>query len=229
MNIGEMKDSIRFKVDDLKSTRYQDPHLLNAINEAFKHVYRELIRQNTFTDVLSTTVDFISGSQEIEFTALANVRLQKIIHVQDANGFPIPIYSEALSKRSDVRSVYVKRILKTISSPPESKASFISLGWYVCPSSSFTITVIYAPRLLDVSANASNATVIDNVPTEHHDVVVLRAVILLLGTDEDNARLWVSLYQEALTSMKESIEFNNDETDTVVDLQTEDYYASDRS
>jgi len=226
MNIGELKQSIRFKVDDLKSTRFSDEHLKNAINESYKHVYRELIRENIYTDLLSDDVTFTSGNQEVKFSAIATKEIQKIIHIQDVNENPIPVYSEAFSKRSNTRSVYLKRILRI--TLLVGRVSEIFLGWHVCPSSTFTLTVIYLPRLLDLSPGLSDDAVIDNVPSEHHDVVVLRAVILLLGTDEDNARFWVQLYREALISMKESIQFANEETDVVVDLQTEDYYASNR-
>ena len=222
MNYGELKDSIRFKVDDLRGTRFTTEQIRLAINESYKHVYRELIKQNTFTAVKSTEITFVSGSQEITFDFDVSLVVQKIVHVQDSNGFPIPIYSEALSKRSNVRSVYLKRF------DSDGKEA-LKLGWYVCPTSTFTLSLEWASTFTDFTKAVRNIDASGFVPQEHHDVVVLRATLLLLATDEDKAQIWFPIYMDALNSMKESVELNNDEVDTVVDLQTEDHYASNRS
>lgn len=222
MNFGDMKESVRLKVDDLKKSRFTDKQIRLAINEAYSHVYRELIKQNTFTDVRSATVDFTSGNQEVAFDLSIALNFQKVIHVQDSNSNPIPIYSEALSKRSDVRSVYLKRT--TFGTVQE----ILKIGWYICPNSNFTLTIEYLPKFIGFSTHSEDTNTLETVPQEHHDVVVLRATLLLLASDEDRAQIWFAIYNDALTSMKESIELSNDEVDTVVDLQTEYYHARNR-
>ena len=233
MNFGQLKESIRFKVDDIKRTRFTDEQIVQALNEAHQHVYRELIKQNTFTDVGSFDIEFTSAAQETIFpfdsdspSATFGAGVQKILYVQDSSGNPIPVYSEVLSKRSDIRSVYVRRRILWIGSGNQTR---MYLGFHVCPTSTFTFTVFFVPTAFDFAVGSEDTHQNNRIPREHHDVVVLRATILLLASDEDKAQTWFAIYADALQSMKDSVELNNDEADTVVDLQTETYYASDRS
>lgn len=224
MTYKELIDSIRFKVDDEASTRFTAEQLRLAINEAYKHIYRELIRHSAFSDVQSTTVDFVSGSQEIAFDAGISGNIQKILHVRDDSNVPIPMFSEELSKRSGTRSVYFRRTLVSTPADANTRTEKLFMGWFVCPSGTFTITVLYKPKMFEFSSSVFDSSRNDAVPSEHHDVVILRSVVLLLGVDEDFSNLWFNLYQEALKSMVDSIELTNETVDEVVDTETEGYY-----
>ncbi len=219
MTYGEMITSIRIKIDDVHKTRFSNNEPLRlALNEAIQHIYREFVRHNIYTSVVETTVEFTSGNQEIEFATSERNNIQRLVHVRDAEFVPISIYAEEFSKRSSIRSVYLKRKITSIVGSENKKEERLSLGWYICPSSTFTVTVQYIPKIVEFTLDVVDSDFIEIIPKEHHDVVVLRAAVLLLGVDEDNSSFWFGIYRETMQSMIESVELLNEAIDEVVDV-----------
>ena len=216
MTFDEMETSIRLKIDDLDKTRFTDSVPIRlSLNEAYRHLYREIVRRNIYTLVKEEALTFTSGTQEKAFTA---TDIQKVIHVEDASKTPIPVYSEELSKISGTRSVYVRRNTSTPGDSPASRTTSYSLGYYIKPGSNLSVCVRYIPRVAIFPDNPQGTTEINDIPEEHHDVIVLYAILLLLGADEDNARYWTGMYQNAFDSMIESLHAFNETTDAVVDI-----------
>lgn len=206
MNLGDFRTSIRLKIDDINSTRFSNDEIRIILNEALQHVYRELIRNNIYTNKAQDTVTFIAGTQEIALPT----DLQKLLYVQDAGGSRIPIIEETYSRGAKERSVYIRDTGKTK-----------SLGFYLCPSSGFTLTITYQIRTTTFLTGDGDAVEINFIPPEHHDVVVLYTVVLLGATDEDISPSFIALYSNALASMIESASGINELSQEVV--QDADY------
>lgn len=219
MNYFDFLKSIRLKIDDEKKSRFPtDEPLRLAINESYRHIYNVLISNNIMLNTVATTISFVANVQE---TALPT-DVRRIIHVQDSNQLPIPIYDEAISKRSGDRSVYISRqqavnITRTARSTRRADA----LGWYVNPSSAFDLTVVYLKTLIVFSDRPNDADTIEDIPSEYHDIIVLYSVVLLLGVDEDNSNFWFNMYGRAQENMLQSIRQENFDTDSVVDVRGE--------
>jgi len=225
MNYSDMLQSIRIKIDDERKTRFPgDTQLRISLNEAAKLVYRELIKNGIFVDRASTTISFTANNQEIAFSS--GIKPQKIIKVLDEDGLPIPIYSEEFSIKSNRRSVYFIRSITRTKDNNYSQA--YKLGWYVEPNSSFDVTVIYVPSVAEFTDVLDSRSIGSEnlfwVPEEHHDVVVLWAVVFLLGIDEEAQTFWGNLAQRELQNMVMSSKPFNESDDAIVDVMSDDGY-----
>jgi len=221
MTFDELETSIRLKIDDEDKTRFTTSTPIRlSLNEAYRHLYREMVRRNIYTLVKEETLTFTADVQEKAFTA---IDIQKIIYVEDTQKTSIPVYSEELSKQSDVRSVYVRRNTATPGGDPASRTTSYSLGYYIKPGSALEVCVRYIPRVSIFPSTVSGTSEINDIPEEHHDVIVLYAILLLLGADEDNARYWTGMYQNAFDSMMESLHAFNETSDGVVDIANANY------
>ncbi len=227
MTYVEMVTMVRQMIDDVNSVRFStDEPIRLFLNMAYKQLYREIIRRTVYTDAQTTTITFTSGNQNIAFDAGVFDNIQKVLHVEDANQIPIPIYPEEYSRRGIERSIYLRRVLVTAG---DSKTEKLWCGWYVEPTSTFPVTILYQPKVAEFPSGVADAEQLDLVPVEHHDIVVLRAVVLALSVDEEQQSIMYSLYQESLKSMLETIGVENEATDHVVDVNSEGSYAAYRS
>lgn len=221
MTFDELETSIRMKIDDEDKTRFTTSTPIRlSLNEAYRHLYREMTRRNIYTLVKEENLTFTADTQEKAFTT---TDIQKVIHVEDVDKFPIPIYSEEMSKRSNERSVYVRRNTATPGGDAASRTTSYSLGYYIKPGAALEVCVRYIPRVAIFPSTITGTTEINDIPEEHHDVIVLYAILLLLGADEDNAKYWTAIYQNAFDSMMESLHAFNETSDGVVDVTNADY------
>ena len=213
MNLGDFRTSIRLKIDDVNSTRFDDSQIRIILNEALQHVYRELIRNNIYTNKAQDTITFTAGTQEVALPT----DLQKLLYVQDAGGSRISIIEETYSRGSE--SLYAPALERSVYIRDTGKTK--SLGYYVCPNSGFTLTITYLIRTTTFATLDNDEVEINFIPPEHHDVVVLYTVVLLGATDEDISPSFIALYTNALASMIESASGINELSQEVV--QDADY------
>jgi len=190
-----MTTLLQLNLNDQRGGRFTAEVCRLLLNSAFKDVWSDLIAKQKYFARVSLDVTFISGSQEVDLVD----NLQKIILVQDVDQIPIPVYDEFKSKKSEVASVYLINVKKTLPNTIRKK-----LGWYRLPSSSFTLTVIYVPTISQFQPDGLNSDMIEEIPEEYHNVVVSWATVLALGTDESAVNYWTGIYQKQIGEIQES-------------------------
>ena len=77
------------------------------------------------------------------------------------------------------------------------------LGFPADPQTTMTIDVYYAPRITELVDDYDEPT---EIPEQFHELIVLRATIMLLLQDKQNPRAWQEMYAEQLQLMQADLE-----------------------
>ena len=204
MNILEMREAIQLNIDDTSGDLHDKNQLNNILIRAYNHIYRKVIGANDSPTTVSVSLTFSANVRELFIfdnttTAISPSNLQRAIFCRDANGFEIPILDFEASLKSQQPSVYARRSVTS-----DSREVHI-LGYYVIPTSSFTVTLDYIPKIANSFAGIEDTSTIELVPAEHHDVIVNYATMLALGKDEINSQFWFGMYTESVRDMLATI------------------------
>lgn len=77
------------------------------------------------------------------------------------------------------------------------------LGFPADPQTTMTIDVYYAPRITELVDDYDEPT---EIPEQFHELIVLRATIMLLLQNKQNPRAWQEMYTEQLQLMQADLE-----------------------
>jgi len=199
MNIGELRESIRLNIDDTAGDLFTDAQLNNILKRAYNHLYRKMINAGVNINVASISLSFSSGSQEVIIASssgvpVANSLVQKPLYCRDVDNLKVEILDMTACLDSGKRSVYLRRVFSD-------KQETHYLGYYLTPTTAFTVTFDYIPKITYEFDTMNDTTSIEFIPSEHHDVLINYATVLALGKDEINAKFWYEMYNETWRDM----------------------------
>lgn len=218
MTIKEMREAIRINTDDIKGDVLDDSMLNNLLKRSYNHIYRKIIDANVNPNVTSIELTFSANQQEVLITVAEGVpiiasNLQRAIFCKFSDGVEIPIIDMEASLKSEHRSVYVRRNFGS------ARLEEHYLGYHVIPSSGLTVTLYYIPKIADSFTLMEDESLIQFIPSEHHDIVINYATVLALGKDEINAKFWLGIYTESLRDMLATIGNESKKYQGVVDVE----------
>lgn len=218
MTLGEMKSLLKVYLNDPRGTLYDTDQLRIMLNTSMQFVYNALITKGVHLYRQTTSVAFVASSQEI---ALTPTDMLKPIQVYDSNLVPIPIYEEEFSRKSDVPSVY---FVRTVATSGININRTDKLGWYRSPTTSFTLTLSYDTVLSEFDLNDSEDKSINIIPSQFHDVIVLRAAVDAwaskgIGPEiQTNISFWQSKFDEKFGMMFDLLVMKSTSQDEVVNV-----------
>ena len=213
MNFAQLKQSILNNVNDPSGDLFSDEKIVLYINNALRDIYQVLLNRSFYLNRKTVTVSFVAGTQ----TVLLPTDFLKPIFVKDKeSGFNIDIKTEREAIDARVPCVYFTR---TVSGTPQVETRYI--GWYEVPSSGFDVIVNYAPYITLFADIPQQSDFLLDIPENHHNVIVYKATILILGQDIHNIEFWQNQYNEAMQGLIES--FTEDQQGQTVTDVMEDY------
>lgn len=229
MTSTEMRGILLDRFNDPGQALYTNTVLQRLLNQALRQISNVLIASKIYINKKSIDVTFISGSQEIVLTStsLDLWPLERILYVLDEDKINIPVYEEEFSKLSDTPSCYLKR---HINDTPliGGQTTDYRLGWYREPTETFILTVYYLAQIPAFQTVGIIQEVINDIPSQIHDVIVDCATYLgwankglrqeLLPT----IQFWKQQYEEGLQIAIMALGPQAETQQSVVDV-----YASD--
>ncbi len=215
MNFGEMRDQLRAMLDDPDGDKIPDELARLFLNSAYRKLWRKCIKYNKYFNIATVDITFTDQQMVIDDSTTPTRRIQKIILAVDSEGIPIPIKEKYESLHSEDRSIY------TIRHRDSDGLLNYKVGWYVEPTNSPVVTFTFVQRVTEFPKNVVAEHTIDDIPEEHHDVIVLLAAILIIGKDEEAIGVWGEMYRDGLEDMIDTIGLKPETMQGVLDV--EDY------
>lgn len=228
MNLKQMQQSLQLKLNDPQGSFYTLLQLTQMLNTSMQFVYNKLIENKIYTRKSTVDIIFTSNVQETAFVS----NIHKLIAAYDSDSVPVPIYEEEFSKQSSNRSVY----FRASAVPPTINVPIVvtltvrqdKLGWYRKPSSTFTITILFAEKLtlFDENNAETGNFYINDIPEEYHEVIILRATEVAWaskGLSQENIptiQYWQAKFAEEFDAMINTLGKQADTQQHVIDVYT---------
>lgn len=212
MKLSEMRSLLRVNVDDAAADIFTDPICRDYLNAAMRYLWTEIIKQGVYLSRKTEEITFDASNAQVDL----DESVQRVLSVRDSNDHPIDILMEERSRRVNYPTVFLFRRVSVDN-------RHWQLGWYETPTSSFTVTVTYLPKIttfIEADDGAGTKELVD-IPDEYHNVVVLRATLFALGKDEQKVNYWAGLYQSEFDAMMSVLRPDNPEDEVVTDVRYE--------
>lgn len=211
MTLNEMQNLIYSNLDDNLKSLFTTNELRLKINAAMRYLWNELNKRGVYLNTTTETVSFVSGSQEITISG----SVSKILYAKDSENLHVPIYSEEQSIKSDRRSCYLQRGI-TVSGTKRNRTE--KLGWYREPDTAFDIVIKYNQQIETFAESASGEENYQDIPEEHHNVIVLYATMLCNSKYEEPNQQWEKLFGIEFDNMVDVLSLENVRDQEVVDV-----------
>jgi len=218
MTLNELRIAVRSNLDDTFGSLFTDDQLRLKINSAMRHIWNELNKRGKYFNTITETISFTPDNQEV---AIAG-DIHTLIWVRDTDRLSIDVVDDSQAQRTDKQSVYITR---TISSVGNSRTRVTKLGYYRIPDIAFDLTIKYNQQITVFSGSANGSESYEDIPKEHHNVIVLYATILSLPKYHESIADWQQLFNVEMLNLIDSQETYNIHDMAVVDVYNAYNYA----
>lgn len=201
MNLGTIRALVMENASPRGRT--QHPQVDRIINRAVEHVVNlvELLAKDYNTALTAITVSVTSGTLTYALNASNSPVIRKINQAErtDVAGGPVNVtvipfrhknkYGAGRYPWTDWGAAGIRPFVFF----RRDNLGIWYLGFPVDPQASMTIDVYYAPQITELSEDTD---VPREVPEQHHELIALRATILLLNQSGLDSRPWDRQYAE---------------------------------
>ncbi len=192
-----------------------EPQLGRVIMRATEHVVNvvEILFKPYNISLTPATISVVTGTLEYAIGAVATTPIRKIYKVErtDNTTDPIDAFIVDFAKKNDYGTRAGSVSIGSFSSRPIVYLRRVPGGdWYLGfpsdPGTSMTIKVYYSPAVVVLSTDAS---VPREVPEHHHEIIAVRATILLLHQHGIDASAWKQEYAELRGALETDLDSYN--------------------
>ena len=175
------------------------PQLNRLVNRAVEHIVNVVEQTAQIYNMAATpaTLSVVSGTLTYEVSTATGIR--KIVQVErtDVSGGSISCTIIPWRRKNNRRRRYYwgdggMGIKPAVYITRNSDGEW-HLGFPVDPQASMSLDVYYLPRITELTASTAVPT---EIPEQHHELIVLRATIMLLAQNRTDNRFWREMYAE---------------------------------
>lgn len=185
------------------------------INRSVEHLTNHVEQTHKWWNMADTniSVSVVSGTQTYTISS-STIKIRKILHAErtDINeDRPIDVTIIPYANKNLFGSVGPYAGGSQGSFRPTIMIRRTSGGnWDVIfpydPQTTMTLSIAYAPRITELATDTSEPT---EVPEHHHELIAIRATVVLLQQFERKTDVWERQYAELLQLMREDLESLN--------------------
>lgn len=196
MTLNELRAQLVENVN--MRAKVSDMRLVRIINRAVEHIANLVELQFKPYNVSTTPITVTVSASTVEYTVGSPGALRKIINTERTDtGVSINARIIDYRTKNEYRSSGWIRLGGRSDAPVLYYRRDNTGQWYVGfpsdPGTSMTLKVYYAPAIV---ALVTNASIPYEVPVNHHELIAVRATILLLSQLQQETKMWERQYAE---------------------------------
>lgn len=205
MNLGIMRALVMENAGPRNRTGH--PQVDRIINRAVEHVVNlvELLAKDYNTALTAITVSVSSGTQTYALNTGNSPVIRKINQAErtDVSGGPVNVTVIPFRHKNAYGRDWGGSGIRPFVWFRRDNLGIWYMGFPADPNASMTIDVYYSPQITELS---DDSAVPREVPEQHHELIALRATMLLLNQLSLDSRMWDRQYAELRAVMEAELE-----------------------
>ncbi len=208
MTLSQLRSLVRRRVDDEQSSRWSDADVVNELNNAARFVHGKIQRAQRINFSPSTEAETTTSSAKTYALAASDIRrLWKIERTDSTVPEPVRIiderdqYTATQNGLKDDTGHWI--VFMTYA------AGVWSFNFFSQPSAGMTFTVTYSTTIADLTTGVApndDANTYDEIEAQYHELLAVRASMLLIGHDHSRTGFVTGLYGELMAAMVSELE-----------------------